>query len=92
MMEKYAQELLARPTYSETYFNFRMNVRELTKPVDVSPDQHELDLDDREKEGYKEHAETCDLPHDVDLSASYLAGNIREGMSANSRLKMGEVH
>jgi len=51
-----------------------------------------LDLDDREKDGYKEHAETCDLPHDVDLSASYLAGNIREGMSANSRLKMGEVH
>jgi len=51
-MEKFAEELLARPTYSETYFNFRLNVRELTKEVNVPPDQHEFDLDEREKEGY----------------------------------------
>ena len=38
LMEKFAEELLARPTYSETYFNFRLNVRELTKEVNVSPD------------------------------------------------------
>jgi hypothetical protein len=38
LMENFATELLARPTYSETYFNFRLNVADLTKPVDVSPD------------------------------------------------------
>lgn len=26
MMDKFSDELMARPTYAETYFNFRLNV------------------------------------------------------------------
>jgi hypothetical protein len=32
LMESFANEILARPTYSETYFNFRLNTKHVSVP------------------------------------------------------------